>query len=185
MTWQDITIIIVNTLLVIAVLMFCLMWFIEPISRVFWRWRNPPEKIEAERKAYQQRVRQPDWAFYEQHLQRPVPAVLRELYADHALILAEDIDYSEEQWLSGFGAIQPVDLQKYRELLGHDLVAIAGALGDDPIYLRPGPTEPNVVYVTYHDGGDTEPFAPDVETFVKTVRQSFREGKFGVEAEEK
>jgi hypothetical protein len=53
--------------------------------------RNPPEKIAADRRGYEQRILRPDWEFYERHLQRPAPLALRELYADRKLVTAHGV----------------------------------------------------------------------------------------------
>ena len=169
---------IVSWLLILALGVFCLLWFIEPISKVFWRWRNPPEKVAAEYRVFQDRLLHPDWAVYERYLQRPVPAELRELFADRDLILTEGIDYSESETIAGFCAIDEKALTGCRSLRGFAPFPIAANIFGDPIYLRPGAAEPNIVYVTYHDGGDTEKLAPDMETFLRCLRNRNKSGEF-------
>jgi hypothetical protein len=149
----------------------------DRISEALWRRRNPPEKLAADRRAYEERLLHPDWSFYERHLQRPAPQALRDLYADHALIVLEGVDYvlqsddySEDEVISTFGALDEQGLIETRPWLGFDAVAIATNDFGDVIYLRPGPAEPDIVYMTYHDGGDTNELAPDVSTFVQCLR---------------
>lgn len=42
------------------------------------------------------------------------------------------------------------------------------------IYLRPGSGEADTVYITYHDGGDTEVFAESVAAMVEKLRNANR-----------
>jgi hypothetical protein len=144
----------------------------DRISSAWWRRRNPPEKLAADRHAYEERILRPDWAFYEHHLQRPVPQVLRELFADRSLIVSQNIDYCEDEVISTFGALDERGLIETRPWLGFDAVAIATSDFGDRIYLRPGATESDAVYITHHDGGDTEELAPDVSVFVQRLRRA-------------
>jgi hypothetical protein len=52
------------------------------------------------RKALNERILHPDWVFYGRHLQRSVPASLRELYADQSLIAAVGLKYSKRYGIS-------------------------------------------------------------------------------------
>jgi hypothetical protein len=146
----------------------------DRVSGALWRRRNPPEKLAADRRAYEQRILHPDWAFYERHLQRPAAQALRDLYADHALIVSQDVAYSEDEVISTFDALDEQGLIESRPWLGFDAVAIATSDFGAPIYLRPGPTESDTVYITHHDGGDTEELAPDVSTFVQRLHHANR-----------
>jgi len=146
----------------------------DRVSSALWRRRNPPEKLAAERRAYEERILHPDWAFYERHLQRPAPQALRELFADHSLIVSQGIDYSEDEVISTFDALDEQGLIESRPWLRFDAVAIATSDFGDSIYLRPGSTESDTVYITHHDGGDTEELSPDVSTFVQRLRHANR-----------
>jgi hypothetical protein len=148
---------------------FC--WLNDRFMDVMWRWRNPPEKLAAEQRAHEARITNPDWAFYERHLQRPAPASLRELYSDQRLLLSCGIDFDESHRISSFQPLDPAGLVETRDLLGFDVVPFADSEGD-LIYLRPGPTEKNAVYIPYHDGSDTEELAADVSIFEGKVRQA-------------
>jgi hypothetical protein len=134
--------------------------------------RNPPEKLAAERRAYEARLLDPDWEFYERHLQRPAPAALRKLFANHRLIVAQDIDCGEGEVISTFNPIDESGLIDSHPWLGYDAVAIATTDSGDPIYLRPGATEADALYITYHDRGNTAQLAPDVSAFVQRLRNA-------------
>jgi len=157
--------------LIAIALGFC--WVNDRFTDVMWRWRNPPEKRDAERRAREARIASPDWVFYERHLQRPAPASLRELYSDQRVLLSRGIDYGENQRISSFQPLDPSGLVETRDLLGFDVVPLADSEGD-MIYLRPGPAERDAVYILYHDGSETEELAVDVSVFVARVRQAVR-----------
>jgi hypothetical protein len=129
-----------------------------------------PEELEAERQAYEERILRPDWEFYERHLQRSAPEALRKLYADRALVTAGNLDYSDRHRIGTFEALDEERLLDTREQLGFDVVAFATSDCGDPIYLRPGPSEADTVFITYHDGGDTEVFAESVEAMLERLR---------------
>lgn len=149
-----------------------ILWLRDRVSRARWRGRNTPVKIDAERQAYEERLLHPDWEFYQRHLQRPTPAALRDLYADRVLVLAQDLDLTEGERISTFGALDEPALLDTRAWLGFDAVAIATSDLGDPIYLRPGPSEADTVYVTHHDGGDTEVFFDSVASLLKKLRHA-------------
>ena len=148
------------------------LWGIERVRGALWRWRNPPEKLAAERRAFEERVCQPDWAFYERHLQRPIPAPLRELYADRDLICAgyfELDDGDDGITVTGFEPLDENALRQMQTSFKLDVVPLATSEGD-PIYLRPGPDQPDDLFITYHDGGDTAELNLDITEFVRQAR---------------
>jgi hypothetical protein len=149
----------------------CFCWVNDRFMQVMWRWRNPPEKLDAERRALEARIANPDWAFYERHLQRPAPASLRDLYSDQRLLLSGGTDYDENHRISSFQPLDRAGLVETRDLLGFDVVPIADSEGD-LIYLRPGPAEKDAIYVLYHDGSENEELADDVSVFMGKVRQA-------------
>lgn len=64
---------------IVAALFFGGLFWTLLLRDYLWRRRHPPEQEAAERKALEERLLSPDWAFYERHLQRLAPAALREL----------------------------------------------------------------------------------------------------------
>jgi hypothetical protein len=143
----------------------------DRIEEADWRRRNPPEKLAAERRAYEERLRNPDWDFYERHLQRSAPDALRQLFANHTLIVRQAIQCGDDEVIGSFSPLDEHGLVDSCGWLGFDAVAIATNDFGDMIYLRPGATESDAVYVTRHDGGDTEQLAPDVATFIQFLRR--------------
>jgi hypothetical protein len=140
----------------------------DRFSGVFRRRRSPPEEIGA----YDTSLLNPDWAFYERHLQRPAPAALRELYSDAALISAcESYSGRKRAGISSFLPLNEDSLIDTHDELGHDIVPIANSDCGDPIYLKPGAKESNVVYIAYHDDpGNVEVFAESVAEMVEKAR---------------
>ncbi len=85
---------------------------------------------------------------------------------------SQGINYSENVVVSTFDALDEQGLIESRPWLGFDAAAIATSDFGDSIYLRPGATESDAVYITHHDGGGTEVLAPDVFTFVERLRHA-------------
>ena len=158
---------------VIVLISIGVCWLNDRFMDAKWRRRNPPETIASQKHVYEARLLHPDWKFYERHLQRPTPAALRELYSDRELIVANNRDYDESHYISTFDPLDEAALVDTRAIFGFDTVPFANSDGDI-IYLRPGPTETDAVFITYHDGGDTEQLAPDVSTFLQRLRETNR-----------
>lgn len=174
---NDVAIIVLTvlSLLVLFVgLPVAILWLRDRVSNAR-RGRRTPAKLPADRHAYEERILQPDWKFYEHHLQRPVPAALRELYSDRALVTGQNLTYSKQESISTFGVLDEEDMLDTKPWLGFDAVAIATSDFGDPIYLRPGPSETDTVYITHHDGGDTEVFAESTAFMVAKLRQACRD----------
>ena len=118
------------------------------------------------------RVLTPDWASVERCLRRPVPQALRDLYCERPLITRRDLSYSDDRMISAF---EPLDAQAMLDAtrwLGFEAAVIATSDCGDAIYLRAGTSEPDTVYLTHHDGGDTEVFAESVAQMLATLRRS-------------
>jgi hypothetical protein len=123
-----------------------------------WWWNNrdyrrrfPPEKEAAERKALELRLLSPDWAFYEQYLERPAPPALRELFADRALVTSCSLELSKSCGIITFNPLDKDSLLDTADLFGFDVVPFATGGCGDAIFLRPGKSEPDTVFIAYHD----------------------------------
>lgn len=149
---------------------FLILWSRDRISDALWRRRNPPEKLAADRRSYEERIVRPDWEFYERHLRRPAPSALGELYASRAMVTSQSLYCSDSIGISSFEALDEQGRLDTRPWLGFDAVAIATSDLGDPIYLRPGSGESNKVYIAYHDSGDTEIYAESVADMVARLR---------------
>jgi hypothetical protein len=86
----------------------------------------------------EQRILQPDWTCVERHLQRPVPQGLRDLYADRALVTAQDLQYAMDHSISTFEALDEQGFADARSWLGCAAIVFATTDAGDAIYLRPG-----------------------------------------------
>ena len=124
----------------------------------------------AEQQSHDERLLRPDWPHIERYLQRPVPSALRELYADHALMARRDLRWSDDHTISSFEPLDEEAIQEATRALGFEAVPIATTDFGDLVYLSPGATEPDAVYVAHLDGGDTGIFAESVAALAATMR---------------
>jgi hypothetical protein len=125
----------------------------------------------AEREAYERRILAPDWACVERHLRRLPPQALRDLYADRRLVTQRDLEYDDARLVSTFEPLDEGAMVDTSRSLGFDAVVIATTDFGDTVYLRPGATEADTLYVAYHDGGDTEVFAESIGQMLVVLRQ--------------
>jgi hypothetical protein len=132
----------------------------------------PPATRLAERQTDEQRILNPDWTAVEHHLRRPVPQALRDLYADRELIVRRDLRYADDHVISSFEPLDEQAIQDATHWLGFEMVAIATTEFADTVYLRAGAAETGNVYLTHHDGGDTEVFAESVSEMFATLKQA-------------
>jgi hypothetical protein len=128
----------------------------------------------AEQPSHDWRLLNPDWTRIEQILQRPVPSALRELHGDRALITRRDLRWSDDYTISAFEPLDEEAVRQATRALGFDAVPIATTDFGDLAYLRPGAAERDAVYVTHHDGGDTEILAESIQTMVSALRGATR-----------
>jgi len=151
---------------------------------LFQRWfgskSEREEQRRAERAVYRQRLLSPRWDVVEVALGRPVPAVLRELYADQALVTSDDLlvfdpARSEAEVCLNVNQFIPAD----ESALAPDLVGIPpGAFAfatnefGDPIYVKLGelPDGDGRIVVHHHDGDDTEEVAPSLRALLSWPR---------------
>jgi len=141
----------------------------DRISDALRRRRNPPEELGAKNHT---RLLQTNWAFYERHLQRPVPAALREIYSDMALLTACSSCRGKRERVSSFEPLNESCLLDTHDEIGYDIVPFATSGCGDPIYLRPGAEESDTVYIAYHDDpGNVEIFAESVAQMLEKARE--------------
>ncbi len=150
-----------------------ILWIRDRVARAWSRYRDLPDKLAEERRTYEDRLLRPDWAFYERHLQRPAPEAVCELYADRALVTLDGLEYSDSHELSTFNPLDAQGLIDARPWMEFEVVPIATSIFGDPIYLRPGPSEPDTVYITYHDSDpiETAVFASSVASMLEQIRR--------------
>lgn len=137
--------------------------------------RNRPaelSRIAVARQTYERRILAPDWSCVERHLRRPVPPALRDLYADFSLVTCRDVRYSTDYALGTFEALDEQAMADAKVWLGFEAVAFASTQEGDLIYLRPGPSEGDTVYLTHHDGNESEVFAATLQGMLDTLRRS-------------
>jgi hypothetical protein len=147
---------------------------------LFQRWFGSKSRRDEQRRAewavYRQRLLSPRWDVVEAALGRPVPAVLRELYADQALVTSNDLYVfdparRETDVCLNVNQFIPAD----ESALAPDLVSIPpGAFAfatnefGDPVYVQLGelPDGDGRVAVHHHDGDDTEVVAPSLRALL-------------------
>ncbi len=142
------------------------------LGRFSLRAEPSPEMLASERQIYEESLLRPDWTFYEHHLQRPIPAALRELYADRDLVTDGGFSYDKNIGIGSFEPLNEQCLLDTRDQVGTGVVAIATSDYGDPIYLRPGSGGPDKVYLTFHDGGETIVLADTVAAFLTRLRSA-------------
>jgi hypothetical protein len=147
----------------------------------FGRKSRREEQRRAERAAYRERLLSPRWEEVEAALGRPVPAILRELYANEGLVTSGDflvLDPARDSEDAPFGVSQflPADA----EALAPTLVSIPPGTFSfatneygDPFYVQLGELADGDgrVFVHYHDGDDTELVAPSLRTLLGWPRE--------------
>lgn len=153
---------------------------IDRAHDAYFAYYDTPERRSAERIAEEARLLRPDWWYYERHLQRPISPAVRSLYADHRLLFSIGLQYDDIHNITEFCPLDSESLVQPHELIRFDVLPLATSEGDI-IYLRPGAAELDVVYVTYHDGGDTCELAPDPATFLERLRQALMREQTGLE----
>lgn len=164
------------SLIAIVGLAVAILLFIDRLNAWIWRIRNPPEKLARKRRLEETRILNPDWALYERHLQRPVPEALRALYADSELVVAA-FQYDNLHYISSFLPIGEITLIREPDQSRREVMPIASDEGD-PIYLKPGPNEPNAVYIaSFHGDYDAEMLASDILLFYESALRAYHTGE--------
>ncbi len=131
-----------------------------------WRKRNPPERLAEEQRRIERRLVTPDWPFYAEHLQRPVPRALVSWFQNPETVLKR---YLFDDHLIEF---VPIDREQLTGAWVVPGVAAFAESNGDPIYLKPGAKVDDSVFITFHDGGDTELLAQSVEQFLERLKQA-------------
>ena len=152
-------------------------------ERLFGRESRRAEQQRAEREDYDARLRAPRSEVVETALGRSVPAVLRELYADEALVTSGDLlvfdpgrtGDGEAAWnINQFTPADEEAIHPELESIPDGAFSFASNEFGDPFYVRLGelPDGDGRVFVHYHDGGDTEEVAPSLRVFLSWPRES-------------
>jgi hypothetical protein len=152
-----------------------------PFERWFGRKSRREQQRREEQARYQQRLLAPHWDEVESVLGRPVPALLRNLYADRELVTSADFfvldparSGSEEAPLNVDRFI-PADKEAFTPgLVSIPPGAFAFATNEygDPLYVQLGELADGDgrVFVHYHDGDDTEAVAPSLQSLLSWPR---------------
>lgn len=137
---------IINIVVLLGLVLFVGLFIFDFI----WNRRHRASD-EAERDALERRRQHPDWEFYERHLQRQAPTALRELFADQALVTSCCLELPKSSGIISFNPIDKDSLLDTADDFGFDVVPFATGGCGDPIFLRPGRSEPDTVFIVYHD----------------------------------
>ena len=92
------------------------------------------------------------------------------MYGDTKFITAWGLEFPGSNHVNGFEPLDQANLADTNDLLGFDIAPIARSDFGDQGYLRPGSSETDVVYITHHDGGDTEVYAESVAIMVEKLK---------------
>jgi hypothetical protein len=152
---------------------------IVKLPEILWRIRNPPQKLEEQRREYEARLLRPDWEFYERHLQRSVPEALRRLFDQQGDLDPFGISFELEGAnvsVTGLCAIDEQGLEDARTYFHLDIVPFADSDGD-VYFLKPGANESNAVYEAFFHESNVElgpPITNDVAIFVEALLRNGR-----------
>jgi len=139
----------------------------------------------AEWASYVARLHAPRWNEVEAGLGRPVPDVLRALYADRDLVARTDLlvsdpdrggDGGDTWWIGRFVVADKGALVGELESIPPGTFSFATNESGDPYYVCLGelPDGDGPVKVHYHDGDDTELVAPSLRSFLGWQRRPAR-----------
>jgi hypothetical protein len=146
-----------------------------------WFVRRPPRSPEEQRAAdaaWRARLLEPDWPAVERQLARRPPAVLRQLYADHALLLSAPLvvtapDAVDAEW--PIECFHPADARGDHCPVPTGAFCFATTGFGDPYYVEFGARgEDGPVSVHYHDGGDIARIADTLAEFLSWPRRPDR-----------
>ena len=134
---------------------------------VFRRVSGADVRDQMAREAERRRYRNPDWQFFREHLKRPVPHALVELYSTDDLSTWGMIRLRDRE--AHLSAIDSRSISSgTAELLGHEVVPLGFDDCGQVIYLKPGTDAPDVVYV--YDAEEECVLFESIEAYVETVQ---------------
>ena len=146
-------------------------------DRVFGPRDRSPAALEEAQIAWEARLLAPDWPAVERQLGRPAPAVLRELYADHALLRGTPFIVSgsetdgEAAW--HIHSFQPADGRGDHFEIPPGAFCFAMTEFGDPYYVElAAGSDDGPVSLGYHDGGDVERVADSLTEFLGWPRRA-------------
>ena len=144
----------------------------QMIFGVFRRSGPTRQEIVEERRIREERLGNPDWGFYEKHLCRPVPAILRERYGkpDEFVLSFPDGEDFEAVW----SPIHPAEVVPALETKGEmELLPFASGSEGGFLFLMPGVETRDGVFLADTDEADhvSRLFAT-AEEFFATLRES-------------
>ena len=142
---------------------------------------SPGELAEAEI-AWKARLLAPDWPAVEQQLGRAAPEVLRQLYADHALLQSTPFVVSGPTTDGGaewdIHSFQPADGQGDHFEIRPRAFCFATTVFGDPYYLElAADSDDGPVSRRYHDGGDIERIADSLTEFLSWPRRALEDDR--------
>ena len=151
-------------------------------QRLFGSGRPSAAETAAKQAAYRARLESPRWEEVEAGLGRPVPAVLREIYARRELILDGDLYVfppdkprkNDNAWyINQFVPADRNALQPELESIPPGSFSFAYNEFGDPYYveLSADPDGDGPVSVHHHDGGDVEKVAASLRVFLSWPRE--------------
>lgn len=135
-------------------------------AAALWKRRNPPQVRAARDQAFRLRLMAPNWDLLASTLRRPVPDALVRWFGQPERV-------GSYYYFDGlYVAFLPIDRAALSEQLAYvDVLPFAHSDGD-LIHLAAGEHSPDAVFITYHDGGDTEQLAPSVESFLQRLKEA-------------
>jgi hypothetical protein len=130
-------------------------------------------EIEKAEQARKEALLHPDWAFYAEHLRRPVPDALKKLYQDEQRVQAI-ADFPVKDAVAELQCFEPLQrdylVPAGESDLPYDIVPFATADDESWVFLKPGENETNQVLMA--DPEEPEQIvilADSVETFLAAL----------------
>ncbi len=130
-------------------------------------------EIEKAEQVRQEALLHPDWAFYAEHLRRPVPDALQKLYLDEQRVQAI-ADFPEKDAVAELQCFEPLQrdylVPAGESDLPYDIVPFATADDESWVFLKPGENETNrVLMVAPEEPEQIVILADSVEAFLAAL----------------